>query len=371
MQSSPSNVRAIKHLTLAALALLVLAVGTPPVAGRTPDPKLALARKHFEAAETHYELGQFKKALAGYQKAHSYKRFAAFIFNIAQCHRQLKQWSQALFKYRLYLSKKPNASNRAEVKRRIQEMAKQVAKQAAAQRAHGKLTVITRPAGAQVRINKLKGTPDGISPFIHKLKAGTYLLAIHLKGFQRVHRQVVITTGKMTLIEVPLSPLVKPRPVEPRRTVAPGPARRLVPLRPARRVTTTVQPQLPRPTPSPVTHGRSPYYKRWWFWTGLVLAATVASGGIAFGVEALRLSKEWKTEEGLVNNPEDHLARGKEARLNADIMLGTSAALTLAVIIGAAVVGMDRVERATRAGSPLVLPSCTAQGCALTVTGRF
>ncbi len=70
-------------------------------------------------------------------------------------------------------------------------------------------------------------------------------------------------------------------------------------------------------------------------------------------------------------NAEEHVQHGKDAARNADIMFGTSAAVTLAVIIGAVIVGKDRRERATRPDQTLVLPSCSAQGCALTVTGRF
>jgi len=357
---------AAKLLILTLLALGFLVGGAQPGTARAKDPKLILARKHFESAETHYDQGEFKKALAEYQKALSYKRFAAFIFNIAQCHRQLKQWNLALFKYKLYLSRSPNAPNRAEVRRRITQMAKEVALQTAALKAQGKLTVITRPAGAQVLINKLKGAPDGVSPFIRKLKPGTYLVAIRHKGFGQVHRQVVITTGKMTLLEVTLPPLVTPRRVDARRTAGPGPARRLGPDGPARRQVPLARTLRPRPV-----HQSSPYYERWWFWTGLVLAATLAGGGIARGVRALQLSDEWKEAEGILENPVDHVERGKEARTQADIMFGTSAAVTIAVIIGAAIVGKDRRERATRPDHTLVLPSCSAQGCALTVTGRF
>ncbi len=346
------------------LTPVLLIAGAHSAAARAKDPKLALSRKHFEAAETFYEQGQFKRALVEYKKAHSYKRFAAFIFNIAQCHRQLKNWKQALFNYKLYLSKKPNAPNRAEVRRRIKEMAKQTALAEAAARARGKLTVISRPAGAQVLINRLKGKANGVTPAILRLKSGSHLVAVRLKGYRTAHRQVTVSTGKMTVLEVTLSPLTSPRRVDPRR---PGPTRPLVRERPVRR-----QPPVARPLHRPLPPYRvaSPFYKRWWFWTGLVVTALCVTSGTWFGVKALNLSKEWKDDEGLVGEDPDHfLQQGKEARTIADVMLFSGMGIGLATIIAAAVVGMDKQkERATRTR---ILPSCTGSGCSLTVTGRF
>ncbi len=102
----------------------------------------------------------------------------------------------------------------------------------------------------------------------------------------------------------------------------------------------------------------------------MVLAVTVGVGATYFGVKALRLSDEWKEARGLVDDPSDHLQRGKEARGVADVMIGTGAAVALATIIGAAIVGMDRPERPHR-NRTRILPNCTGQGCSLTVTGRF
>jgi len=348
------------------LTLLVLFAGSQPAASRARDAKLALSRKHFEAAETHYEQGRFTEALAEYRKAHSYKRFAAFIFNIAQCYRQLKQWKQSLFNYRLYLSKEPNASNRAEVLRRIREMAKQLALQTASARAYGKLTVVTKPPGAQVLLNKLQGKPDGVTPSILRLKAGSHLVAVRKKGYRTAHRQIVVTVGRMSLIEVNLQPLVEPGRLDPRR---PAP-RRLVPDQPPRRRDPLARPLHLRPRPLPRAHQPSPFYERWWFWTGVVLAVVTAGSGTYLGVKALRLSDEWKKAAGDVEEPKQLLREGKSARLGADIMFGTSAAIGLAVIIGAAVVGLDNPERPSR-NRTRVLPSCSGQGCSITVTGRF
>jgi hypothetical protein len=113
----------------------------------------------------------------------------------------------------------------------------------------------------------------------------------------------------------------------------------------------------------------SPFYKRWWFWVGLSVAAGFAAGGTFFGLKALRLSNEWKKNLGMVDDPQQLLREGKSARTGADILIFTGAGIALGTIIGAAVVGLDR-ERPSRTGAR-VLPSCTGTGCSLTLSGQF
>jgi len=52
------------------------------------DRKRAL----FERAEVHFNVGEFQKALDLYSKAFKTKQLPAFLFNIAQCHRYLKEY---------------------------------------------------------------------------------------------------------------------------------------------------------------------------------------------------------------------------------------------------------------------------------------
>jgi tetratricopeptide (TPR) repeat protein len=110
-----------------ALALLMIvpawsassAPRKPPVAH---DPKLEkLARTHFEAAEKAFNVGRFEEALAEYQQAYDALPLPAFVFNIAQCHRNLANTEQAIFFYQRFLSLDPEAGNRAVVEDLIAE----------------------------------------------------------------------------------------------------------------------------------------------------------------------------------------------------------------------------------------------------------
>jgi len=92
----------------------------------------AQAKALFKKAETQYRLGNFQQALDGYMAALKAAHHPSIIFNIAQCHRQLKNPEKALFYYKLFLSDwervKPGASppNRKEVDRRIGELTREV-----------------------------------------------------------------------------------------------------------------------------------------------------------------------------------------------------------------------------------------------------
>jgi tetratricopeptide (TPR) repeat protein len=117
-------------------ALLALAAATtaataqaapkrpPPV---THDPKQEKeARAHFDRAEKAFNLGRFDEALAGYQAAYEVLPLPAFLFNIAQCHRNLRNREQAIFFYQRYLSLAPDAPNRPVVEELIADQKRQL-----------------------------------------------------------------------------------------------------------------------------------------------------------------------------------------------------------------------------------------------------
>ncbi len=95
------------------------------------DPK-ADARAHVAAADTSYKLGDFAKALDDYQQAYKLFPVPALLFNIGQCHRQLKQYERALFFFEGFLrDSAPNAPNRDVVEGLAAEMRAAMTKQQA------------------------------------------------------------------------------------------------------------------------------------------------------------------------------------------------------------------------------------------------
>lgn len=77
------------------------------------------ARAAFRLANQHYSLGEYQEALAAFKEAYRNYEDPSFLFNIAQCQRQLDQRAEAIRAYRMYLVYAPDASNRDEVRQLI------------------------------------------------------------------------------------------------------------------------------------------------------------------------------------------------------------------------------------------------------------
>ena len=85
------------------------------------------ARAHFSRGTRLYEVGEYRQALAEFKAAHISKPDSAFLYNIAQCHRQLGELDQAVVMYKRYLSTTPKATNRSEVEKRIADIEAELA----------------------------------------------------------------------------------------------------------------------------------------------------------------------------------------------------------------------------------------------------
>lgn len=93
---------------------------------RTPLTAATEAKAHYNKGTSFYNLGRFQDALAEYEAAYMAVQDPPFLFNIAQCHRKMGNNKEAVGFYRSYLRVDPNASNRAEVQRRISDLDREV-----------------------------------------------------------------------------------------------------------------------------------------------------------------------------------------------------------------------------------------------------
>jgi tetratricopeptide (TPR) repeat protein len=101
--------------------------GIPPGMGLSPPQPLSpeseqFARAQFERAQRAYDLGRFETAIIHYGRAYEAMPLAAFLFNIAQCHRLLGEYAQAAFFYRRYLDLAGNPSNAPLTRELLSEM---------------------------------------------------------------------------------------------------------------------------------------------------------------------------------------------------------------------------------------------------------
>ncbi|RYZ40694.1 MAG: tetratricopeptide repeat protein [Myxococcaceae bacterium] len=79
----------------------------------------AQARERFSDGNLAYDLGEFDRALKSFSEAYRLKPLPAFLFNIAQCHRQLNNPSRAAFFYRRYLALSSEEPANADVVREL------------------------------------------------------------------------------------------------------------------------------------------------------------------------------------------------------------------------------------------------------------
>ena len=87
----------------------------------------AHARAAFRAGSQHYNLGEFQQALDSFKEAYRNYEDPSFLYNIAQCERQLGHKREAVREYRAYLNNSENADNRESVRQIITQLERDIA----------------------------------------------------------------------------------------------------------------------------------------------------------------------------------------------------------------------------------------------------
>ena len=212
----------------ALITVVALALACAPALGGGDDPaKLARARALYEEGMKHYDLGRFSEAMEEFQQGYMNKPDPAFLFNVAQCRRQLGQWKEAAYAYRRYLGQAPEATNRKEVEGFIASAEEEIRRKEAS----------VQPMGV---IAPREAHPPAAAP-----------------------------------VEQP--PVAKPAVEQP---AAPRVEEKRAVEKPA------VAPVVEQPVAEPpdATAAPTPIYKKWWLWTAVGVAAVVGVGvGVGVG----------------------------------------------------------------------------------------
>jgi tetratricopeptide (TPR) repeat protein len=122
--------------------VLVLAV----LVGTVHAEDKKAARDAYRAGTQHYDLGEYKEALSAFKDAYRNFEDPVFLFNIAQCQRQLGESQNAARQYRMYLLKVPDAQNREEVRALIARLEKTIAEEQA--------NKLVAPQGTQTEVQR-------------------------------------------------------------------------------------------------------------------------------------------------------------------------------------------------------------------------
>jgi tetratricopeptide (TPR) repeat protein len=86
-----------------------------------------VAKEAYTEGKRQYDLGEYQAALEAFKKAYLNYEEPVFLFNIAQCYRQLGDTPGAIRSYKAFLRNWPKAPNRAQVERLITELEAQPA----------------------------------------------------------------------------------------------------------------------------------------------------------------------------------------------------------------------------------------------------
>jgi len=114
--------RPFRLASLLVLAGLFGAMALPGMATAAPAARKAdkdLARAAFLRGTKHYNLNEYKEALDSFKDAYRAYEEPSFLFNIAQCQRQLGMRADAIRSYRAYLREGSNIRNREDVEQII------------------------------------------------------------------------------------------------------------------------------------------------------------------------------------------------------------------------------------------------------------
>ncbi len=102
----------MRHASMLLLAI-VWVVASRPASAEDREA----ARTAYGEGTRYYDLSQYSEALEAFKRAYWNYEDPAFLYNIAQCHRQLGHKSEALTFYRTFLRKSPDAPNRETVEK--------------------------------------------------------------------------------------------------------------------------------------------------------------------------------------------------------------------------------------------------------------
>ena len=108
--------------TLGAVVLSGVALSFGAAQAALPDTAEQMARAEMGQAQTAYDTGEFDQALAHYAEAYRLKPLPGFLFNLAQCHRQLGRHERAAFFYQRFLDLAPEAANADQARDLLREM---------------------------------------------------------------------------------------------------------------------------------------------------------------------------------------------------------------------------------------------------------
>jgi hypothetical protein len=173
------------------------ALASPPAPAVSPADVLA-ARKLFVTGLKLYNEGSFLEALSAFTRAYAIAPRASLQRNIAQCHRDLKDFGAAYEAYQTLLAQygaAMSAADRRSVQHAIDELATLT----------GTIRVAIAEPGASVSLDDHE---VGTTPLGGPLRAnlGAHVVTVGKAGFETIRKEVKLTGGDEATVGAPLLP---------------------------------------------------------------------------------------------------------------------------------------------------------------------
>src|SRR5450432_4044041 len=105
------------RIAIAGVALLLACAWARPAAAADEE-----ASAHYKRGRSLYNVSEYRAALDEFKQAYVAHEDPAFLYNIAQCHRQLGNHREAITFYKRFLNESPKAPNRKEIEHLIGEL---------------------------------------------------------------------------------------------------------------------------------------------------------------------------------------------------------------------------------------------------------
>jgi PEGA domain len=181
------------------VAVPAVAWAAPPAPAASPAD-LAAARKLFATGLKLYNEGSFREALSAFVRANAVAPRASIQRNIAQCHRDLKDFGAAYEAYQTLLLQygaSMSTADRRSVQHALEELATLT----------GTIRIAVAEAGATVSLDDHE---IGTTPLAGALRAnlGVHVVTVGKTGFETLRKEVKLTGGDEATVGGPLLPEV-------------------------------------------------------------------------------------------------------------------------------------------------------------------
>lgn len=199
--------------------LLIASLVFTPLSGLAQDPSALsdaqreLLGKLLTEARNAYDARDYPASIQRLEEAYAIFPEPNMLYRIAEMYEELQEVDKAIKLYEKYRTERPDAPNSAVVQTRIERLR---AKQEAERPKTARLTVDSIPQGAQVFLEKRRGT----TPLEFEVPPGAYEIKLTKFGYEEATRSIEVKAGElrsfefaMVKREVEVAPL--PPPPEP------------------------------------------------------------------------------------------------------------------------------------------------------------